>query len=213
MESIIKTFSNSNIFSSEVYVITYNNTVIVIDPWFYDWDFKEYLAKLWKVDSILLTHGHWDHIRCVDKIVEDYPNANVYIHHFDKELLTNTELNCSFLVWREAIEIKSDVNFIEQWNYDFWELPAQVIHVPWHTDWCVMYYFEKLSALFLWDTVMGDSIWTLRTPTWDINKMQASLWKFKHLWIDTWTLCYPWHWEAMTYWEILRINPFLNWNF
>ena len=213
MESSIKTFSNSNIFSSEVYVITYNNIVIVIDPWFYDWDFKEYLAKLWKVDSILLTHGHWDHIRCVDKIVKDYPNTNVYIHHFDKELLTNTELNCSFLVWREAIEIKSDVNFIEQWNYDFWELPAQVIHVAWHTDWCVMYYFEKLSALFLWDTVMGDSIWTLRTPTWDINKMQASLWKFKHLWIDTWTLCYPWHWEEMTYWEILRINPFLNWNF
>lgn len=213
MESYIKTFSNPNIFTSEVYVITHNNTVIVIDPWFYDWDFKEYLAKLWKVDSILLTHGHWDHIRCVDKIVEDYPNTNVYIHHFDKELLTNTELNCSFLVWRKTIEIKSDVKFIEQWNYNFWELPTQVIHVPWHTNWCVMYYFEKLSALFLWDTVMGDNIWTLRTPTWDINKMQASLWKFKHLWIDTWILCYPWHWEAMTYWEILRINPFLKWNF
>ena len=36
MESYIKTFSNPNIFTSEVYVITHNNTVIVIDPWFYD---------------------------------------------------------------------------------------------------------------------------------------------------------------------------------
>ncbi len=57
MKSDIKVFSNPNIFSSEVYVITYNGTVIVIDPWFYDSDFKNYLSKLWKVDAILLTHG------------------------------------------------------------------------------------------------------------------------------------------------------------
>ena len=213
MEYWIKTFTNPNIFSSNVYVINYNNTVIVIDPGFYDWDLEKYLDKLWKVDSILLTHGHWDHIRCVDKIVRDYPKTNVYIHSFDKELLNNSELNCSLWIWDEDIKVKSDVKFIEQWNYKFWELETQVIHVPWHTDWCVMYYFEELWILFLWDTVMGDSIWNLRTPTWDINKMQASLWKFKHLWIDLWTICYPWHWEAMSYWEILRINPFLNWNF
>jgi glyoxylase-like metal-dependent hydrolase (beta-lactamase superfamily II) len=213
METDIKLFTNPYIFSSNVYVITYNDTVIVIDPWFYDWELKKYLTKLWKVDSILLTHGHWDHIRCVDQIIKDFPKAQAYIHPFDKELLSDTNLNCSFLVWREAIQIKSDVKLIEQWTYDFWELTTQVIHVPWHTDWCVMYYFEKLSALFLGDTVMGDSIWTLQTPTWDINKMQASLWKFKHLWIDLSTLCYPWHWEVMSYGEILRINPFLKGNF
>lgn len=213
MPSCIKTFINPNIFSSNVYVINYDNTIIVIDPWFYDWDLKEYLSELWKVDSILLTHGHWDHIRCVDKIVENYPNANVYIHPFDKELLSNIQLNCSFLIWNEEIKVKSDVKLIEQWNYDFWELQANVIHVPGHTDWCVMYHFEKLSALFLGDTVMWDSIWTLSTPTGDINKMQASLWKFKHLWINLKTLCYPGHWETMSYWEILRINPFLKWNF
>jgi glyoxylase-like metal-dependent hydrolase (beta-lactamase superfamily II) len=213
MESDIKVFTNPNIFSSNVYVITYNDTVIVIDPWFYDWELKEYLTKLGKVDSILLTHGHWDHIRCVDQIIKDFPKAKAYIHPFDKDLLSDTNLNCSFLVWREAIQIKSDVKLIEQWTYDFWELTTQVIHTPWHTDWCVMYYFEKLSALFLGDTVMGDSIWTLQTPTWDINKMQASLWKFKHLWIDLSTLCYPWHWEIMSYGEILRFNPFLKGNF
>jgi glyoxylase-like metal-dependent hydrolase (beta-lactamase superfamily II) len=213
MESHIEAFNSSKIFSCEVYVISYNNTVIVIDPGFYDWDLKEYLSKLWDVDVILLTHGHWDHIRCVDKIVKDYPKTKVYIHPFDKELLSNSELNCSSWVWDEDIKVESDVKFIEQWNYSFWELKVEVIHVPWHTDWWVMYYFEKLWALFLWDTVMGKSIWNLQTPTWDINKMQASLWKFKHLWIDLWTICYPWHWEVMSYWEILRINPFLNWNF
>lgn len=213
MKPNIKIFTNPEIFSSNVYVINYNNTVIVIDPWFYDWNLKKYINKLWKVDSILLTHGHWDHIRCVDQIIKDYPKTNVYIHPFDKELLSNTNLNCSSWIWDEDIKVKSDVKLIEQWTYNLWELTTQVIHVPWHTDWWIMYYFEELSALFLWDTVMGDSIWNLQTPTWDINKMQATLWKFKHLWIDLWTICYPWHWEIMSYWEILKVNPFLNWNF
>ena len=213
MESDIKVFNNTEIFSSNVYVITYNDTVIVIDPGFYNWNLKKHINKLWKVDSILLTHGHWDHIRCVDQIVKDYPKTNVYIHPFDRELLSDTNLNCSTWIWNEDIKVESNVKFIKQWTYNFWELTVQVIHVPWHTDWWVMYYFEELSALFLWDTVMGDSIWNLQTPTWDINKMQATLWKFRHLWIDLWTICYPWHWEIMSYWEILNVNPFLNWNF
>jgi len=213
MKFELRTFVNTNIFACNVYVLKYNDTVIIIDAWFYDWDLKEYLNKLWKVDAILLTHGHWDHIRAIDKIKEDYPEANVYIHSWDNELLHNTELNCSFLVWREAIDIQSDVKLIEQWDLKIWDITTQVIYVPWHTKWCCMYYFKELWVLFLWDTVMWDSIWTLRTPTWDFNKMEASLWKFKHLWLDHKVICYPWHWEQMEYWEILRINPFLNWWF
>jgi len=213
MKFELRTFVNTNIFACNVYVLKYNDTVIIIDAWFYVWDLKEYLNKLWKVDAILLTHGHWDHIRAIDKIKEDYPEANVYIHSWDNELLHNTELNCSFLVWREAIDIQSDVKLIEQWDLKIWDITTQVIYVPWHTNWCCMYFFKESWILFLWDTVMWDSIWTLRTPTWDFNKMEASLWKFKHLWLGHKVICYPWHWDAMEYWEILRINPFLNWWF
>ena len=210
MEPIIKTFVNQDIFSSNVYVIKWDKTVIVVDPWFYDWEFKEYLKEIWKVDAIILTHWHWDHIRAIDEIVDNYPSTKVYIHSQDKELLSNTELNCSFLVWRKAIEIHSKVIFLEWWEFSIWEFIIEAIHVPGHTDWCTMFYFKDLNTLFLWDTVMGDSIGTLRTPTWDFNKMEASLGKFKHLWLPEDTQCYPWHWDVCSYWEILRINPFLN---
>lgn len=210
MEPIIKTFINPNIFSSNIYVVKWENTTIVIDCWFYDWEFKEYLKNLWKVDALLLTHWHWDHIRAVDELVNDYPDTKVYIHSQDKELLTNTELNCSFLVWRKAIEIQSKVNFLEWWDITIWEFTINVIHVPGHTNWCAMFYFRDLDILFLWDTVMEDSIWTLRTPTWDANKMEASLGKFRHLWLPENTQCYPWHWKVCSYREILRINPFLH---
>ena len=210
MKAEIKTFINQNIFSSNVYVVKWEDTVIVTDPWFYDWEFKEYLKEVWKVDAIILTHWHWDHIRAVDEIVNDYEKAKVYIHSQDKELLSNTELNCSFLVWRKAIEIHSKVNFLEWWEFNLWEFCVNVIHVPGHTNWGSMFYFKELNTLFLWDTVMGDSIGTLRTPTWDFNKMEASLGKFRHLWLPEDTQCYPGHWDVCSYWEILRINPFLN---
>ena len=210
MKAEIKTFINSEIFSCNCYVIHSEKCNIVIDSWFYDWTFKEYLQEIGWVDAIFLTHGHGDHIRAVDEIINDYPKAKVYIHIQDKALLNNTELNCSFLVWRKAIQIKSQVNFFDEWELSVWWFNVKIIHLPWHTDWCSMFYFEELNSLFLWDVVMWDTVWTLRTPTWDLNKMQASLWKFKHLWLTNETQCYPWHWEKMSYWEILRINPFLN---
>ena len=33
-----------------------------------------------KVDSILLTHTHRDHISCLDKLKCKFPSANIYVH-------------------------------------------------------------------------------------------------------------------------------------
>ncbi len=210
MNEIIKTFITNEIFSSNVYVIKWKNWWIIIDPWFYNSEIQDYLKKIWWVESILLTHGHWDHIRFVDEIKNDYPSAKIYIHEKDKELLTNINLNCSLLVWRKEIIIKSKVEFFDECNMEIWWYTIRIIHLPWHTDWCSMFYIEELNSLFLGDVVMEDSVWTLRTPTWDYNKMNASLWKFKHLWLDSNTKCYPGHWEMRIYWKILKENQFLR---
>jgi hypothetical protein len=37
MKDCIKVFTNPYIFSSNVYVINFKWSVIIIDPWFYDW--------------------------------------------------------------------------------------------------------------------------------------------------------------------------------
>lgn len=210
MKDSIKVFTNPYIFSSNVYVINFKWSIIVIDPWFYDWELFEYIKSLWKVDAVLLTHGHWDHIREIDRIKTDYPDTKVYIHKDDVEMLTNTGLNCSLLVWAKDIVIKSEINQLEEWDLKICDIPIKVIHVPGHTYWWVMYYFEELNSLFLWDTVMWESIWTLSTPTWNENLMRESLNKFKNLQLSFDTNCYPGHWDVEIYWDILKYNPFLN---
>ena len=72
-----------------------------------------------------------------------------------------------------------------------------------------MYYLKEEWILFSWDMILMDSIWTLSTPTWDIKKMQDSISKIKKFWFPLDTKVYPWHWEVMTYWDILKINPYL----
>ena len=45
-----------------------------------------------KVDSILLTHTHRDHIYCLDKLKRKFPSANIYVHKDESiEQATQTE--------------------------------------------------------------------------------------------------------------------------
>lgn len=206
----IDSFSSNKIFCSTTYVLCDDRGVLVIDPWFYSDEMKCFLWNLKKVDAILLTHWHWDHIRDIDKITSDFPWAKVYVHNDDLSMLTDPYLNCSMYVWKWDIIIKSEIQTIKQWILKIWWYEIEVIHMPWHTDWSVMYYFIEDKILFTWDTVLWNSVWTTKIPKWDWNLLNESLQKFKNLKIDENTMTYSWHWDIMTYWEILKFNEFLS---
>lgn len=206
----VRSFSNPNIFASNLYVINSESWNLLIDPSFFDDEIKKYLDKIWWLDGILITHWHGDHIRAIDRFVKFFPEAKVYIHSLDCELLKNIQLNCSFSVWNSEIIIDSDVEKIQEWSLKIWWYDIQVINFQWHTYWSVMYYFPKEKILFTWDTIMSDSIWTPDIPTWDINLLMKSVQKFKALWLSGDTICYPWHGKSILYADILKNNPYLN---
>lgn len=207
---VVKSFKMDEFLSSNVYIISSDMWSIVIDPWFYDETICIYLKALWNIDWILLTHGHWDHIRCVDVIKQDFPNTKVYVHKDDKELLSNANLNCSPLIWNKDIKVNSEVIEIEEWYMQIWWYKIYVYHFPWHTDWWVMYYFTEQKIMFMWDVIMPDTIWTIRIPTWNAVKMQQSIQKFKNLEIGLDTICYSGHSDPMIFKDILNNNPFLK---
>ena len=72
-----------------------------------------------------------------------------------------------------------------------------------------MYYFVEEDVLFLWDTILGETIWTMRTPTWNEWLMNKSLEKFKSLNIWKETITYSWHWDVIKYEDLLKINNYL----
>ena len=206
---MIKKYVNNSVFSSNVYVISDNETVILIDPGFYNESLNQYLKGYGKLDAILLTHGHFDHIDALDKIKEDYPEAKVYIAKDDYDNLTNPELNLSY-VMNYDLFVKSEVNKISQEILNINSFKINVISTPGHTKGSVMYYFEKENALFTGDTIMKDSIGTTRYAGGDDEQMKNSIKKFVNLNFNNDTIIYPGHDEEDTYEYIIKHNPYIK---
>lgn len=208
---MIKKFVNKDIFSSNVYVVNSNDTVILIDPGFYDEYLKSYLKSFGKLDAILLTHGHFDHIREVDKIKEDYPSTKIYIHKNDYDNLKRPALNLSYIMDFDLV-IKSEANICND-KLIIGDLEIKIFHTPGHTKGSIMYYIKNENALFSGDTIMKDTVGTTRYVGGDESELKKSLEQFKKLNIDKYTVIYPGHDEGCTYEYILNNNEYLNGRF
>lgn len=83
---------NNNSIGINSYILKCNNHIIVIDPNNYDELISIINEK--KVDYILLTHEHFDHIMAVDKLREKY-NAKVIAQKFASENIQSSSKNLS----------------------------------------------------------------------------------------------------------------------
>ncbi len=136
-----------------------DNFCVVIDPSSNGEDIIRFVSKnKLKPKAVLLTHGHFDHIRGVDVLVNEY-NIPVYIHKDDSELLTNTYLNCSFFGGDEILINSSATLVDDKCKLDLLKgEQIEVIHTPFHTAGSVCYYFINNKWLFSGDTLFKSSI-------------------------------------------------------
>ena len=162
-----------------------------------------------EVKAILLTHGHFDHIRGVDKFITHFPNTKIYIDRYDEELLTNPKLNCSHLE-RESVEVKSKVEVFKDSDIlDFGDkLVFEVIETPFHTDGSVCFINKAYSACFSGDTLFKGSIGRSDLTTSNRNYIESSLEKVKSF--DKNLIVYPGHGEITTINDELINNYFLK---
>ncbi len=106
----------------------------------------------WKIEKILLTHGHFDHLGAAGELSRKLA-APVYVYPQDAPYLTDTYLNLSAnfptpvkvehyeeIFDGEVIRLKENSGFC-----------LKVIHTPGHTPGSVTYYSEKEHAAFVGD--------------------------------------------------------------
>ena len=68
--------------SSNMYLLSTGSGIFLIDPSVYPEDLKQDDLPQ-KLDYILITHSHFDHINALDKWCEAYPEAEVYMSKDD----------------------------------------------------------------------------------------------------------------------------------
>ena len=152
-----------------------------------------------KVGSILLTHGHFDHVGAVKELVDQF-DCPVYMHKADYEMQDKK-------MYPLAGEKLPKPVFIEQGDtLSLSGLEIKVFHTPGHTPGSVCFGFE--DVLVTGDTLFASSVGRTDLPGGDWETLCASLRKLRGL-EDPWKV-YPGHGDRSTLEQEKKSNPFLK---
>lgn len=180
---------------------------VIIDPGadgkrIYRW----VLEKGLKVEYILITHGHVDHIGAVDDLRELLGDVLVGIHVDDAEMLTDARKNLSSYVGQGIALKKADLLLQDGQELVIGQERIKVISTPGHSPGGVCFLCSE--GLFSGDTLFAGSIGRTDFPGGSMNQLLDGV-KKKLLILPENTRVFPGHGEETSIGEEKRSNPFL----
>ena len=119
-------------------------------------------------EMILLTHGHYDHVRAIPALLEVYPDLPVYIH--EKELCPAEDLKERYHMPHKG---KNQRTYDEGDTLTLGNLTIQVLHTPGHSAGSVTLLVEDVM-------LCGDTLFAGTCGRWDLpggsgGELMASL--------------------------------------
>ena len=187
--------------ATNTYLLTEGKDAILIDPASKAEKLIDILGDL-NLVAILLTHGHFDHIKAVDGLYEKY-HCPVLLHESDEELARDKYSGADFgLVsyitcpTQNAIEGKNNIGIF---NFE-------IIFTPGHTPGSVIYVFD--DCIFTGDTLFAGSVGRTDLKGGDARLLKDSLRVFKQFNKDY--IIYPGHDSSSTLFDELASNYYLG---
>lgn len=191
-------------FETNTYLITKNDRAVIVDPGL---DFESILDEVskYKIEAILITHAHVDHIDGCG-----YIDAPIYVGKEDlvnfsdlsRSLYKMCGMKPSFDPKKLKLIAVNDNEIINLESFSF-----KTIHTPGHTDGSCCYLF--FDNLFSGDTLFKNSIGRIDFPTGSAKKMKESLNKIVKMFPDN-IKVYPGHDEKTTIKDEKKYNMYLN---
>lgn len=168
-----------NIFQTAAYFFIDENTKhgFLIDPGAEgDKLLKKITEKGWKIDKVLLTHGHFDHSYQAAKVADSLGVACV-VNENAVDFMKNDQLNLAarynqHVQWPKRVELVKDHTMIKSDDSSF-ELEA--IATPGHTPDSQIYYSKKYGFALVGDMLYNGDIGLTEFPGGDQKQILDSI--------------------------------------
>ena len=160
-------------------------------------------------EAILLTHGHFDHVWGVERLLAHF-SVPVYMHPLDKGLLAD---GASAIPGMGSIKkFRHSFPTVDVADGDVLAFPGfslKVLHTPGHSPGSVCYYAAEDNLLLSGDTLFAGSIGRTDLSGGDYDQLMASI-REKLLNLPGQTDVIPGHGQPTTIAREGMYNPFLE---
>ena len=162
-----------------------------------------------KIEYILLTHGHFDHIMGVCELKKMFPDAKVCIHEKDADMLGNDMLSLAFAFGMSVDNsLRADVILHDGDRLPFGDKKITVIHTPGHTKGGATFMID--NCLFTGDTLFYRSVGRTDFPGSSSKELNDSICRLFDLAGDF--NVYPGHDRETTLSEERTNNMYVDWS-
>jgi len=194
-------------FLTNCYLVHHDGLALIIDP---GDDHGRIINRIEKrevnVKSIVLTHGHIDHIGALPEI-KKFTGAPVLIHPDDAGMLTDAKANLSYYHQDEFAADAADGFIAEGDIIDLGQFRFQILHTPGHTPGGISLLTNDI--VFTGDALFRESIGRTDFPNGSSDTLIRAI-KAKLLNLPDNTIVYPGHGPQTTIGRERLSNPWLT---
>lgn len=196
--------------------LVYDETLscVVIDPGMENHQENESLEGFiddhgLKVEAILLTHTHFDHIAGLKWMYDKY-QPKVYLHADSQKIMRQAEIYASVLGFDTGVLGDIPVTIIDEGDtIEFGHSRMEVLFVPGHAAGSLCFCMHSDKAVFTGDALFCGSIGRTDLPTGDMGQLMENL-RAKVISLPEDYKVYPGHGPNSTIANEKVFNPFFN---
>lgn len=194
--------------SNTYLLIDDSRNCVIIDPSKDNSNVSEYIKKnKFKAKAVLLTHGHFDHFKGANILIENF-KIPLYVNAEDEEMLRNPQLNCSHAFESSVIYKYESDFFPKNGILKLLKEELLVINTPYHTKGSVCFYSKENNFVITGDLLFKDGIGRCDLPNNAAKEKNNSLNKLFILPDET--KVYPGHGPFTTIRDERIVNQFVK---